>query len=74
MWRRTVPTKGLAESSTSNWICWNINGISHNFIYHPEFRLPLLNRLVNLLESITLGFSQVFYVNKVDVSLVIYLA
>jgi len=29
---------------------------------------------VNLPESITLGFSQVFYVNKVDVSLVIYLA
>src|SRR5690242_15921297 len=25
-------------------ISWNINGISHNFIHNPYFRLPLLNR------------------------------
>ncbi|MFL6583432.1 MAG: fatty acid desaturase family protein [Chthoniobacterales bacterium] len=42
-------------------ISWNINGISHNFIHNPYFRLPLLNRLFSLLESVTVGFSQVFY-------------
>jgi fatty acid desaturase len=42
-------------------ISWNINGISHNFIHNPYFRSPLLNRLFSLLESITVGFSQVFY-------------
>src|SRR5450432_280383 len=42
-------------------ISWNINGISHNFIHNPYFRTPLLNRLFSVLESITVGFSQVFY-------------
>src|SRR5947199_7578956 len=42
-------------------ISWNINGISHNFIHNPYFRLPLLNRLFSILESITLAFSQIFY-------------
>jgi len=42
-------------------ISWNINGISHNFIHNPYFRSPLLNRLFSILESITVGFSQVFY-------------
>ena len=42
-------------------ISWNINGISHNFIHNPYFRLPVLNRLFSILESITVGFSQVFY-------------
>ena len=41
-------------------ISWNINGISHNFIHNPYFRSPLLNRLFSILESITVGFSQVF--------------
>jgi fatty acid desaturase len=42
-------------------ISWNINGISHNFIHSPYFRSPLFNRLFSILESITVGFSQVFY-------------
>jgi len=42
-------------------ISWNINGISHNFIHNRYFRLPLLNRLFSILDSITVGFSQVFY-------------
>ena len=42
-------------------ICWNINGISHNFIHNPYFRSPLVNRLFSILESITVGFSQIFY-------------
>src|SRR5215471_17050428 len=42
-------------------ISWNINGISHNFIHNPYFRSPLLNRLFSIMESITVGFSQVFY-------------
>ena len=42
-------------------ISWNINGISHNFIHNPYFRSPLLNRLFSIFESVTVGFSQVFY-------------
>lgn len=42
-------------------ISWNINGISHNFLHNPYFRSPLLNRSFSLLESVTMGFSQVFY-------------
>src|ERR1700747_11059 len=42
-------------------ISWNINGVSHNFIHNPYFRLRLLNRLFSVMESITVGFSQVFY-------------
>src|SRR5215468_10359521 len=42
-------------------ISWNINSISHNFIHNPYFRSPILNRLFSILESIPIGFSQVFY-------------
>jgi fatty acid desaturase len=42
-------------------ISWNINGISHNFIHSPYFRSPILNRLFGVMESVTVGFSQVFY-------------
>src|SRR5881396_3056646 len=42
-------------------ISWNINGISHNFIHNPYFRSPLLNRLFSIMESVTVGFGQVFY-------------
>jgi fatty acid desaturase len=42
-------------------ISWNINGISHNFIHNPYFRSPLLNRLFSIMESITVGFGQIFY-------------
>jgi hypothetical protein len=41
-------------------LSWNINGISHNFIHNPYFRFPLFNRLFSILESITVGFSQIF--------------
>jgi fatty acid desaturase len=40
-------------------ISWNINGISHNFIHNPYFRSPILNRLFSILESVTVGLSQV---------------
>src|SRR4029078_7101628 len=42
-------------------ISWNINGISHNFIHNPYFRSPVLKRLFSIMESITVGFGQVFY-------------
>jgi fatty acid desaturase len=42
-------------------ISWNINGISHNFLHNPFFKSAALNRAFSILESITLGFSQVFY-------------
>jgi fatty acid desaturase len=42
-------------------ISWNINSVSHNFIHNPYFRSPLLNRLFSLMESVTVGFGQVFY-------------
>jgi fatty acid desaturase len=44
-------------------ISWNINGISHNFLHNPYFRSGVLNRIFSLLESLTMGFSQVFYTN-----------
>lgn len=44
-------------------ISWNINGISHNFLHNPYFRSSVLNRLFSILESVTMGFSQVFYTN-----------
>jgi fatty acid desaturase len=42
-------------------ISWNINGISHNFLHNAYFRSSTLNRAFSILESVTLGFSQVFY-------------
>src|SRR4029453_11623628 len=41
-------------------ISWHITGISHTFIHNPDFRSPLLNRLFSIMESITVGFGQVF--------------
>jgi len=57
------PTLGHADSRFiySISISWNINGISHNFIHNPYFRSALLNRLFSIMESITVGFGQVFY-------------
>jgi fatty acid desaturase len=42
-------------------ISWNINGISHNFLHNPYFKSGALNRCFSILESVTIGFSQVFY-------------
>jgi fatty acid desaturase len=42
-------------------ISWNINGVSHNFLHNRFFRWGWLNRLFSLMESLTCGFSQVFY-------------
>jgi fatty acid desaturase len=42
-------------------ISWNINGISHNFLHNPYFKIGVLNRCFSILESVTIGFSQVFY-------------
>ena len=56
-WWALVPL-GLVWSVS---ISWNINGISHNFLHNPYFRSGRLNRCFSMLESITVGFSQVFY-------------
>ena len=58
-WWWLVPL-GLVYSIS---ISWNINGISHNFLHNPYFRSPVLNRCFSFLESLTMGFSQVFYEN-----------
>jgi fatty acid desaturase len=42
-------------------ISWNINGISHNFLHNAYFKSAALNRAFSVLESVTVGFSQVFY-------------
>ena len=42
-------------------ISWNINGILHNFLHNPYFKSRFLNRCFSVLESVTVGFSQVFY-------------
>ncbi len=42
-------------------ISWNINGVSHNFLHNRFFRSRILNRLFSTVESLTMGFSQVFY-------------
>src|SRR5262245_54584024 len=56
-WWSLVPL-GLVWSIS---ISWNINAISHNFLHNPFFTSAVLNRMFSILESITLGFSQVFY-------------
>jgi fatty acid desaturase len=58
-WYWLVPL-GLIYSVS---ISWNINGISHNFLHNPYFRSRILNRCFSLMESVTMGFSQVFYTN-----------
>src|SRR5205085_7799267 len=58
-WWVLIPL-GLISSVS---ISWNINGISHNFLHNPYFRSHILNRLFSFLESVTMGFSQVFYTN-----------
>src|SRR5207248_4645987 len=44
-------------------ISLNINRVSHNFLHNAYFRSSFLNRCFSFLESITCGFSQVFYEN-----------
>jgi fatty acid desaturase len=39
----------------------NINGVGHNFIHNPFFRLELLNRLFGITQSIACCFSQTYY-------------
>lgn len=56
-WWALVPL-GLIYSVS---ISWNINGVSHNFLHNRFFRSRALNRLFSILESITMGFSQVLY-------------
>jgi fatty acid desaturase len=56
-WWALVPL-GLIYSVS---ISWNINGVSHNFLHNPFFKSALLNRAFSILESLTVGFSQVFY-------------
>ena len=56
-WWALIPL-GLVWSVS---ISWNINGISHNFLHNPYFKSSFLNRCFSVLESVTVGFSQVFY-------------
>jgi len=42
-------------------ISWNINGVSHNFIHNPYFAKPWMNKAFSLVESLAIGFSQIFY-------------
>jgi fatty acid desaturase len=56
-WWALIPM-GLIYSIS---ISWNINGVSHNFLHNRFFRSPVLNRAFSLMESLTCGFSQVFY-------------
>ncbi|MBA2430975.1 MAG: fatty acid desaturase [Chthoniobacterales bacterium] len=42
-------------------IDWNISSIAHNLIHNPYFRWKPLNYAFSLLESVTMGFSQMFY-------------
>jgi fatty acid desaturase len=41
-------------------ISWNINGVAHNFIHHPYFRSPVLNRIFSFVQSVSLGTPQLF--------------
>jgi fatty acid desaturase len=56
-WWALVPL-GLIYSVS---ISWNINGVSHNFLHNRFFRASFLNRCFSIIESLTMGFSQVFY-------------
>jgi len=42
-------------------ISWNINGVSHNFLHNAYFNSPILNYGFSMVESLAVGFSQVFY-------------
>jgi fatty acid desaturase len=42
-------------------IDWNISSIAHNLIHNPYFRWKPLNYAFSLLESVTMGFSQMLY-------------
>ena len=42
-------------------ISWNINGISHNFLHTPYFKPNWMNYIFSLLDSLAIGFSQVYY-------------
>ncbi|CAN5763405.1 hypothetical protein BH20VER1_BH20VER1_08120 [soil metagenome] len=42
-------------------IDWNISSIAHNLIHNPYFHWKPLNYAFSLLESVTMGFSQMFY-------------
>jgi len=56
-WWALIPL-GLVWSVS---ISWNINGISHNFLHNAYFKSAALNRIFSIVESVTVGFSQVFY-------------
>ncbi len=52
---------GLLGLIYSIAIDWNISSIAHNLIHNPPFRWRPLNLAFSLLESVTMGFSQMFY-------------
>src|SRR5258706_3555765 len=56
-WWALIPLRLIFSISIS----WNINGVSHNFLHNRFFRWQPLNKLFSLMESVTCGFSQVFY-------------
>ena len=56
-WWALIPMGFVASVAVS----WNINGVSHNFLHNRFFRSTILNHLFSLIESLAVGFSQVFY-------------
>jgi fatty acid desaturase len=56
-WWALVPLGFVAAVAVS----WNINGVSHNFLHNRFFRWGWLNQAFSLVESLAVGFSQVFY-------------
>jgi fatty acid desaturase len=56
-WWALIPLRLILSVSIS----WNISRISHNFLHNPYFKRSALNRAFSVLESVTVGFSQIFY-------------
>lgn len=56
-WWTLIPLGLIASVAIS----WNINGLSHNFLHNRFFSWNWLNWAFSLMNSLAVGFSQVFY-------------